>query len=69
LNRPPDPYESEQPIPFSILHIALQWLDWHANNHGRGDKEVRAICGNDGLWFAQVSPETGKIIKGPINVG
>jgi len=33
------------------------------------DKEVRAICGNDGLWFAQVSPETGRIIPGTIEAG
>ena len=33
------------------------------------DKEVRSICGNEGLWFAQVSPETGEIIKGSITAG
>jgi len=33
------------------------------------DKEVRAICGNDGLWFAQVSPDTCKIIPGAVMAG
>lgn len=26
------------------------------------DKEVRQVCGNNGYWFAPVSPETGEII-------
>lgn len=33
------------------------------------DKEVRDICGDDGLWFAQVSPDTCKIIPGAVVAG
>ena len=33
------------------------------------DREVRQICGNDGLWFAPFSPETGEIIPGANQVG
>jgi site-specific recombinase XerC len=41
-----------------LLDVVREW-----------DKEVRTICGNEGLWFAQVSPETGKIIPGAIEAG
>jgi integrase len=33
------------------------------------DREVREICGNDGLWFAQVAPDTCKIIPGAMMAG
>jgi integrase len=33
------------------------------------DKEVRQVCGNNGLWFASISPETGEIIPGINYVG
>lgn len=33
------------------------------------NKKVRSICGNDGLWFAQISPDTGKIIRGATIAG
>ncbi len=29
------------------------------------DREVRAVCGNSGHWFAHVSPETGLIVPKP----
>src|SRR5271157_1882680 len=35
----------------ALLEVVKEW-----------DREVRAVCGNGGLWFAQVSPETAKII-------
>jgi integrase len=41
-----------------LLKVVKEW-----------DNEVRAICGNDGLWFAQVSPETCKIIPGAMKAG
>jgi integrase len=28
------------------------------------DKEVRQVCGDNGLWFAIVSPETGDLVTG-----
>jgi site-specific recombinase XerC len=33
------------------------------------DEEVRAVCQDNGLWFAQVSPDTGKIIKNASSAG
>ena len=33
------------------------------------DREVRKVCGNDGLWFAPFSPDTGEIITGVSQVG
>jgi integrase len=33
------------------------------------DRVVRQVCGNDGLWFAPFSPETGEIIPGANQVG
>lgn len=41
-----------------LLEVVREW-----------DKEVREISGNDGLWFAQVSPETGLIIPGATRAG
>jgi integrase len=41
-----------------LLEVVKEW-----------DNEVRNICGNDGLWFAQVSPETCKIIPGAMMAG
>ena len=35
----------------SLLRVVKDW-----------DAEVRRVCGNKGLWFAQVSPETGQIV-------
>ena len=33
------------------------------------NKEVRDICGDDGLWFAKLSPDSGKIIPGARKAG
>jgi len=33
------------------------------------DMEVRNICGDNGLWFAQLSPDTGKIIPYAMRAG
>jgi len=41
-----------------LIEIVKEW-----------DREVRMICGNEALWFAKVSPETGKIIPGAMNSG
>jgi len=38
------------PIP-GLLNVVREW-----------DAEVRGVCGYTGLWFAQVSPETGLIV-------
>ena len=41
-----------------LLQVVKEW-----------DKEVREICGDEGLWFAQVSPDTCKIIPGAMVAG
>jgi integrase len=41
-----------------LIDVVLEW-----------DNEVRNICENEGLWFAQVSPETRKILPGEITAG
>jgi integrase len=44
------------PIP-DLLEVVRGW-----------DKDIRTICGKDGLWFAQIS-DVGKIIPGAVNAG
>lgn len=41
-----------------LLEVAREW-----------DKEVREACDNEGLWFAQMSPDTGEIIPGATQSG
>ncbi|MFC2063801.1 tyrosine recombinase XerC [Chloroflexota bacterium] len=41
-----------------LLEVVREW-----------DEEVRSICGNDGLWFAKMSPKTRKIIPGAMTIG
>ena len=41
-----------------LLEIVREW-----------DKYVRSVCNNDGLWFAQISPDTGEIVPGALRAG